>query len=72
MIPTILIAFVIFALAALAMAVGVIVSGKQIKGSCGGLAGMKDENGDSVCMSCSRGAEGCRERGSRVEDDAAA
>ena len=71
MISTILIAFVVFALAALAMAVGVIVTGRQIKGSCGGLAGMKDENGDSVCMSCSRRTEGCRERGSRVEEDAA-
>ncbi|HEV7279384.1 MAG TPA: (Na+)-NQR maturation NqrM [Pirellulaceae bacterium] len=71
MIPTILIAFVVFALAALAMAVGVIVSGRTIKGSCGGLAAMKDENGESVCMSCSRRTEGCSERGDRVEEDAA-
>lgn len=72
MLPTVLIAFVVFALAALAMAVGVIVSGKQIKGSCGGLAGMKDENGDSVCLSCSRRTEGCRDRSARVDEDAAA
>ena len=71
MISTILIAFVVFALAALAMSVGVIVTGRQIKGSCGGLAGMKNENGDSVCMSCSRRTEGCRERGGHAEEDAA-
>lgn len=71
MISTIVIAFFVFAFAALAMAVGVIFSGKAIKGSCGGLAGMQDENGDSVCMSCSRRSEGCRERIGAAEDEAA-
>jgi hypothetical protein len=33
----------------LAMAVGVIFGNRQIKGSCGGLAGMKDEQGNSMC-----------------------
>ena len=43
----------------LAMAVGVIFSNHQIKGSCGGLAGMLDENGNSLCESCSTPPEEC-------------
>ena len=43
----------------LAMAVGVIFSNRQIKGSCGGLAGMLDENGNSLCESCSTPPEEC-------------
>jgi len=45
----------------LAMAVGVIFSNRQIKGSCGGLAGMLDENGNSLCESCSTPVEECED-----------
>ena len=74
MLSTLIIAFVVFALAALMMAVGVIVSGKRIQGSCGGLASMRDENGESVCTACSRRSDACpdrADRGDRSESDAA-
>jgi len=45
----------------LAMAVGVIFSNRQIKGSCGGLAGLLDENGKSLCESCSTPVEECED-----------
>jgi len=45
----------------LAMAVGVIFSNRQIKGSCGGLAGLLDENGKSLCDSCSTPVEECED-----------
>ena len=45
----------------LAMAVGVIFGNRQIKGSCGGLAGMKDEHGNSMCDVCSIPVDECPE-----------
>jgi hypothetical protein len=33
---------VVFALAIVGMAIGVLVSNRRIKGSCGGMAGLKD------------------------------
>ena len=43
------------------MAVGVIFSNRQLKGSCGGLAGMLDERGNSLCESCSTPVEECED-----------
>ncbi|MBT6722839.1 MAG: (Na+)-NQR maturation NqrM [Planctomycetaceae bacterium] len=43
------------------MAVGVIFSNRQLKGSCGGLAGMLDESGNSLCESCSTPVEECED-----------
>ena len=39
MLPTIVLTVIIFGLAAAAMAVGVMVAGKRLSGSCGGLGG---------------------------------
>lgn len=50
---------VVFALAMLAMASGVIITGRRIKGSCGGLAGRQDEFGNTVCSSCSNPSPSC-------------
>ncbi len=47
---TFLAAFVVFALAVAAMAVGVIFSGKQLSGSCGGTGGDGGEGGDCLCV----------------------
>ncbi len=43
-----------FCFAVLAMAVGVIVSNRRIKGSCGGLNAVRDENGEPVCQLCGK------------------
>ena len=46
---TFLSALVIFGLVVVAMAVGVILGNRAIKGSCGGLGAMRDEFGESMC-----------------------
>ena len=45
-------AFLVFIAVFAAMAVGVIFSGRRIKGSCGGLAVWKDADGESICDAC--------------------
>ena len=40
---------VVFALAMAGMAIGVLISNRRLKGSCGGLAGLDPE---SPCQSC--------------------
>lgn len=49
----------VFALAMLAMGSGVILSKRRLRGSCGGLAGLKDEIGQSMCEVCSDPSESC-------------
>lgn len=56
---TFLVAFAVFLVALAGMAVGVIVSNRKIKGSCGGLAGMKDSAGNSICDSCTKPSPEC-------------
>ena len=43
---------VVFVLAVAAMSVGVIFSNRRIKGSCGGLAGLRDARGKPLCDGC--------------------
>ncbi|NKB67002.1 MAG: (Na+)-NQR maturation NqrM [Candidatus Latescibacteria bacterium] len=56
-------AFVVFGLVLVGMAIGVIVSNRAIKGSCGGLNNMSDQFGEPMCEcgakpgSCSTDAE---------------
>ncbi len=57
--PIFLATVAIFALALLAMAVGVIVSNRCIQGSCGGLANMRDKQGRSMCEGCTTPPEEC-------------
>ena len=44
--------FLAFIAVVAAMSVGVIFSGRRIKGSCGGLAAWKDADGESICDAC--------------------
>ncbi len=62
LLPTIVSAILIFALAIAAMAVGVIFGKRRIQGSCGGLAGTTDEEGNPVCSLCSNPSTECRQR----------
>ena len=50
-----------FAIAIIGLAAGLILRGKSLAGSCGGLAGMKDERGNPICQSCSIPPEECDE-----------
>ncbi len=56
---TFLLAGVIFALVMAGMAIGVIISNRRIKGSCGGLANMKDSKGHTVCDGCTNPSPDC-------------
>ena len=51
---------VAFALAVAGMAIGVILSNRRIKGTCGGLNNQTDEHGRTVCGLCSDPAPECR------------
>ena len=57
---TYLIAAAIFGIALAGMAVGVIFSNRSIKGSCGGLAGLKDSEGRSICEACTNPSPDCQ------------
>lgn len=57
---TFLITFAAFGIALIGMAIGVILSNRRIKGSCGGLANFKDSEGNSICEACTNPAPECR------------
>ena len=57
---TALIALAVFGIALGGMAVGVIFSNRTIKGSCGGLANMKDSQGRSICEACTNPSPDCQ------------
>ncbi len=56
---TFLLTALIFAVAFTGMAIGVILSNRRIKGSCGGLANMKDSQGHTICEGCTNPAPNC-------------
>ena len=57
---TIMIAVGVFALAMAGMAIGVILSNRRLRGSCGGLANMRDSQGNTLCEGCSNPAPDCQ------------
>ena len=54
-----LISAAFFALAILGMAVGVILSNRRLRGSCGGLAGREDSEGRTACDLCTMPSKEC-------------
>ena len=69
---TFFIALGVFGVAVAAMAVGVAIGGRRIKGSCGGLAGFTDSAGNSICDACSNPAPDCAGKRDGVARDRAA
>lgn len=67
-------ALAVFLVALAAMAVGVILSNRRIKGSCGGLNNFRDSVGNPVCDACTKPSADCdgdpRERGGALADGA--
>ncbi|WP_148073973.1 (Na+)-NQR maturation NqrM [Bythopirellula goksoeyrii] len=57
---TILVTILVFAIALAGMAIGVIVSNRRIKGSCGGLANMRDSQGNTMCEACTHPSPECQ------------
>ncbi len=59
MLQIVLITIGVFAIALVGMAIGVIVSNRQIKGSCGGLNNFRDSAGNPICDACSDPSPTC-------------
>ena len=59
--PVFMATFLVFCLMVLGMAVGAIFNNKPVTGSCGGIANMTNEDGDSVCGICSKPTIDCTE-----------
>ncbi len=53
-------ALIVFVIAIVGMAIGVIVSNRRLKGSCGGLANLRDEHGEITCAICGDPSESCK------------
>ncbi len=60
-VPVFVATFVVFCLMVLGMAVGAIFNNKPVTGSCGGIANMTNEDGESVCGICSKPTADCTE-----------
>ena len=52
-------ALVAFGLVMVGMAIGVMVTGRRLAGSCGGLSNMKDRLGEPMCECGSKPGESC-------------
>ena len=71
LLATILVTTVVFGLVIAAMAIGVIVQGKRLQGSCGGLAGMKDSQGRTICDACTNPSPLCSGQAEAESEEAA-
>jgi thiamine biosynthesis lipoprotein len=60
--PVFLATFAIFLLMVLGMAIGAIFNNKPVTGSCGGIANMENEDGESVCGICAKPTVDCTEK----------
>lgn len=60
--PVFLAAVCVFGLMIVAMAVGAIFNNKPVTGSCGGLANVTNEDGETTCGVCSKPVTDCVER----------
>ncbi|MCA9024010.1 MAG: FAD:protein FMN transferase [Planctomycetaceae bacterium] len=63
---TFLLTAVVFGVAIAGMAIGVILSNRRLRGSCGGLQGLKDEKGNPLCESCTTPSAECEELRAKV------
>jgi FAD:protein FMN transferase len=59
MVTYFVISAIVFAIALAGMAIGVLLSNRRIKGTCGGLAGMQDSSGKTACEMCSDPSPTC-------------
>lgn len=59
MLYMLLITIGVFAIVLTGMAIGVILSNREIKGSCGGLNKFKDSVGNPICDACSNPSPSC-------------
>ena len=60
-----LVSLAVFLLATLGMAIGVILSDRRLRGSCGGLAGREGGDGQTACDLCTSPSKECAGEGER-------
>ncbi len=53
-------AAIAFTIAVVGMSVGVLISNRRLKGTCGGLNNQSDSQGGTACQLCSNPAPECR------------
>ena len=54
------IATAVFAVVIAGMAIGVILSNRRLRGSCGGLANLRDYQGKTLCEACTDPSPDCQ------------
>lgn len=59
---TFLLTPLVFGIFFMCLALGVILSNKRLKGSCGGLANMTGEDGKSMCEICPNNESSCENK----------
>ncbi len=64
-----LVSLAVFALAVAAMSIGVILSNRRIHGSCGGLANLRDAQGNPLCDGCDSPSEECDSKAAPAQTD---
>jgi thiamine biosynthesis lipoprotein len=57
--PLFLATAIVFGIAIVAMSIGTIVANRRLQGSCGGMAGLSDAEGKTVCDMCTRPSSEC-------------
>ena len=56
---TLILAIAVFFVAVAGMAAGVIISNRRLRGSCGGLANLRDAQGRTFCDACTNPSPTC-------------
>ena len=62
----VLVSIAVFAVALIGMAIGVILSNRRLRGSCGALGGLRDAQGQTLCEACTNPSPTCTGESSGV------
>ena len=65
-----LLSLIVFAFAVTGMSLGVILSNRPIRGSCGGLSRLRDAGGNVRCEGCTSTSPHCTGQGRHQDSDA--
>ncbi len=71
LVAVVILTALIFAIILVGMGLGVMLRGKPISGSCGGLSSKTGEDGSVSCSLCSNPSDACKELRERMKEDGA-
>ncbi|WP_419194180.1 FAD:protein FMN transferase [Novipirellula herctigrandis] len=69
LLPTLIVTVVGFGVILVAMAIGVMLGGRSISGSCGGIGGKQNPDGTTSCSLCGTPSEACKELRAKMEQE---